>query len=153
MLRKRSMRRYIAIDPSHYRGALFVVLILGTLAWLTQPAWVAAQQRNQSAGPIAAEFPSQYFPENLPGASLAAHFPTAWTTYASSAGRNAVFSLPENAPAALRTGVNWRFAGAGAMPLDGPPLNDSVITTAYGVGMPVSLSVVEGMAYVGSDNG
>jgi len=153
MCRKRSMRRHTAVGSGQYRFAFFAVLILGTLAWLFQSEQVAAQQTSQSAAPVAAEFPSQYFPENLPSADLSVYYPKDWLTYASSNGRNAVFSLPENTPAALRRGVNWSFAGAGAIPLDGPPINNSVITTAYGVGMPVGVSVVKGIAYVGSDNG
>lgn len=39
------------------------------------------------------------------------------------------------------------------MPLDGPPLNNSMITTAYAVGMPVGVTAVAGIVYVGSDNG
>ncbi|HQT91437.1 MAG TPA: PQQ-binding-like beta-propeller repeat protein, partial [Candidatus Kryptobacter bacterium] len=86
-------------------------------------------------------------------AGLAKYFPQTWTTYAYNPGRNAVFTLSKSAPAILRNGVNWKFAGAGAIPLDGPPLNNSIITTAYGVGMPVGASVVGGIAYIGSDNG
>jgi outer membrane protein assembly factor BamB len=114
---------------------------------------VHAQSKKSVQDPVAAEFPYQYYPENLPDPSLAKYFPKTWTTYASNEGRNAVFSLPKTAPAVLRKGVNWKFAGAGAIRLDGPPVNNSVITTAYGIGMPVGASVVNGIAYIGSDNG
>lgn len=103
--------------------------------------------------PVAAEFPSQYFPENAPDPALARLYPQEWTTYAANAGRNAVFALPAAAPASLREGVRWRFAGAGAIPLDGPPLAGDFKTTAYTIGMPVGVSVAQGMVYVGDDNG
>jgi len=134
-------------------SALAAVLIVLLLALFHQPDSAGGQAKDASEDSIAAEFPNQYFPENLPDGTLTAYFPKRWTTYASNPGRNAVFPLPETAPAVLRDGVNWRFAGAGAIPLDGPPLNNSVITTAYGVGMPVGVSVVDGITYVGSDNG
>ncbi|HVB29854.1 MAG TPA: PQQ-binding-like beta-propeller repeat protein, partial [Terriglobia bacterium] len=123
------------------------------MAWLGQPQTTAAQGNDSSKDAVAAEFPYQYLPQNLPSAALAQNYPQTWTTYASNPGRNAVFTLSEHAPALLRNGVSWRFAGAGAIPLDGPALNNSVITTAYGVGMPVGVSVVKGITYVGSDNG
>jgi polyvinyl alcohol dehydrogenase (cytochrome) len=124
------------------------------LAVFAASAATAAPPDNKPFGdPVAAEFPNQFFPENLPDASLAGYFPRAWTTYASSPERNAAFALPESAPALLRRGVNWKFAGAGALPLGGEPLNGAAITTAYTVGMPVGVSVVGGIAYVGSDNG
>jgi polyvinyl alcohol dehydrogenase (cytochrome) len=132
---------------------LTVVLALLALGWLVRPSTLAAQQPGTVSGRAAAEFPNLSYPENLPDPALAAYFPRTWTTYGSNAGRNAVFALPQGAPAILRNGVRWSFAGAGAVPLDGPPVNNSIITTAYGVGMPVGASVAEGIAYVGSDNG
>jgi outer membrane protein assembly factor BamB len=60
--------------------------------------------------------------------------------------------VPESAPRELRDGVRWNFAGAGALPLDGPPLVDPA-TTVFTVGMPVGVSVVAGMVYVDDDNG
>ena len=141
-------------ERGHRRRSRFAaVLALFAIGWLAQPGTSVAQGRNSTKDAIAAEFPYQYLPENLPRSSLARYFPQTWTTYASSQGRNAVFALPERAPALLRKGVNWTFAGAGAIPLDGPPVDNSIITTAYGVGMPVGVSVVKGIAYVGSDNG
>ncbi|MEJ2007685.1 MAG: PQQ-binding-like beta-propeller repeat protein [Acidobacteriota bacterium] len=142
--------------PIRFGWTLFVItaaLFLLAAAWLAQPRTSAAQSSVSSKDAIAAEFPSQYLPQNLPGESLARYYPQTWTTYASNQGRNAVYALPADAPGILRGGVNWRFAGAGAIPLDGPPIDNSIITTAYGVGMPVGLSVVKGIAYVGSDNG
>ncbi|MCL5005980.1 MAG: PQQ-binding-like beta-propeller repeat protein [Acidobacteria bacterium] len=140
--------------PLGRRRRLFAaVLLLFAGAWLTQPRTGAAQGRNSTLDAIAAEFPYQYLPQNLPSASLARYYPQTWTTYASNQGRNAVFALMEGAPSALREGVRWQFAGAGAIPLDGPPIDNNVVTTAYGVGMPVGVSVVKGITYVGSDNG
>ncbi len=152
MLRTRSLNPYTAAGRE-VACAGFTTLILAALVGLAQPRALAGDAVPQSARAVAAEFPSQYFPENLPEAGLAAYFPKTWTTYAANAGRNAVFPLPQNAPAKLRAGVSWSFAGAGAIPLDGPPINGDVITTAYGVGMPVGVSVVGGIAYVGSDSG
>ncbi len=128
-----------------------LILVIVFIFQLVQSA--DAQEKKPVADPIAAEFPYQYYPENLPDPGLARYFPKTWTTYASNPGRNAVFSVPRNAPPILRDGVDWKFAGAGSVPLDGPPLNNSIITTAYGVGMPVGASVVDGFAYIGSDNG
>ncbi len=153
MLRKNFVRQHTAVGSKQYRRAFYAVMILAACVWLTLPRSIFARQEDQTAKSVTAEFPSQYLPENLPSAGLAAHFPGVWTTYASNPGRNAVFALPKDAPAILRRGVSWRFAGAGAIPLDGPPLNNNVLTTAYGVGMPVGVSVVKGFAYVGSDNG
>jgi outer membrane protein assembly factor BamB len=153
MLRKLSVEQCPVICRKPYRFVFLGISILVALAWLVQPGRVAAQQRNSSAQAVATEFSSQYFPQNLPSARLSAHFPGTWTTYASSPERNAVFTLPQNAPAQLRRGVNWRFAGAGALPLNALPLNGNILTTAYSVGMPVGVSVVKGIAYVGSDNG
>jgi len=135
------------------------LLKFGMVLLLLGVAWIGAQEASAAGRPdstrdaIAAEFPHQYLPQNLPAPGLARYYPQTWTTYASNQGRNAVFALPEDAPANLRKGVSWQFAGAGAIPLAGPPLNNSIITTAYGVGMPVGVSVVKGITYVGSDNG
>lgn len=103
--------------------------------------------------PVAQEFPGQYLPANLPSPEIARFYPQSWTTYAAAPGRNAVFDVAADAPAVLREGVHWAFAGAGAMPLDGPPLAGDFKTTAYTVGMPVGVSVVAGLLYVGDDNG
>ncbi|MDE3135546.1 MAG: PQQ-binding-like beta-propeller repeat protein, partial [Acidobacteriota bacterium] len=153
MLRKHSVGEYASVSSKQYGKAFYAVMILAACAWLALPRSIFAHQEDPSAKPVTAEFPSQYFPENLPSAEIASQFPAVWTTYASNPGRNAVFELPKNAPAILQRGVNWKFAGAGALPLDGPPLNHNVLTTAYSVGMPVGVSVVKGVAYVGSDNG
>ncbi|MCL5268183.1 MAG: PQQ-binding-like beta-propeller repeat protein [Bacteroidetes bacterium] len=128
-------------------------LALAVLSIIQISPLVHAQSKKSAQDPVAAEFPYQYYPENLPDPALAGYFPKTWTTYASSQGRNAVFSIPQNAPAVLRNGVDWKFAGAGAVSLDGPPVNNSILTTAYGIGMPVGASVVNGIAYIGSDNG
>ena len=120
-----------------YRFLFRVFLILLAVAGLGQPRSTSAFDRSSSKGAVAGEFPDQYLPQNLPDARLAEFFPKSWTTYASNQGRNAVFNLSASAPAILRKGVSWSFAGAGAIPLDGPPLNNSIITTAYAVGMPL----------------
>jgi outer membrane protein assembly factor BamB len=126
--------------------ASFIVLL--TLA-------VAASSAHAQSGrnPVAQEFPNQYLPKNLPDPHLAEYFPHEWTTYAANMGRNAVFPLSASAPASLRSGVAWSFAGAGAIPLNGPPLDGNFKTTAYTIGMPVGVSVVRGILYVGDDNG
>ena len=112
-----------------------------------------AQAQETVINPVNKEFPNQFFSENLPNRALSKYFPQSWTTYAFNPGRNATFTVSKTAPAALRDGVGWKFAGAGAIALESSPLNNSIITTAYGVGMPVGPSVVDGIAYVGSDNG
>jgi outer membrane protein assembly factor BamB len=136
--------------------------ILRAAAWLTKTASSAtlgialacsAASAAEPATQVNAEFANQFLPENLPLADIAALYPQDWTTYAATAKRNAVFPLSEKAPAALRHGVRWAFAGAGALPLDGPPMAGSFKTTAYTIGMPVGVSVVGGIVYVGDDNG
>jgi len=142
--------------PRRYSWRLILIaasLFLFGGAWRTQVQNSKTQTRNSGRDAIAAEFPYQFLPQNLPAPSLAQYYPQSWTTYASNQGRNAVFAMPKNAPTDLQKGVKWTFAGAGAIPLDGPPIGNSIITTAYGVGMPVGVSVVKGIAYVGSDNG
>ena len=109
--------------------------------------------QNRSDNSVEAEFPDQYFRQNQPEVNYMKYFPSVWTTYSSNPGRNADFPLTKDVPEILRAGVKWEFAGAGALPLEGAPLNNSIITTAYGVGMPVGASVVAGIAYIGSDNG
>lgn len=109
--------------------------------------------QTSSPDPVAAEFPYQYFPENIPDASVAKYFPQTWHTYAANPERNAVFTLPGDAPELLRKGVAWKFGGAGSIPLDGPALDNNFSTTAYNIGMPVGVSVVNGVVYAGDDNG
>lgn len=135
------------------RWQMAAVLLLFAAAWLAPQTAASAQAGDAARKAVATEFPYQYLPQNLPAKNLAGYYPKTWTTYASNPGRNAVFALPKDAPAVLQQGVSWQFAGAGAIPLNGPPINNSIITTAYGVGMPVGASVVKGIAYVGSDNG
>jgi polyvinyl alcohol dehydrogenase (cytochrome) len=131
-------------------AAITAALGLGILLPLTSaPSHAAAQ----SADPVAQEFPNQAFSENLPGTDVVKYFPGEWKTYGSIAGRNAVFPVDASAPDALKNGVEWSFAGAGAIPLDGPPLDNDFKVTAYTIGMPVGVSVVQGILYVGDDNG
>jgi len=114
---------------------------------------IGQSQGSGSQNAVSAEFPYQYFPENLPDASTAQLYPSTWTTYASNAGRNPAFQMPVNAPKKFQDGVEWSFAGAGALPLTGPPPAGNFKTAAYTVGMPVGVSVVKGIVYVGDDNG
>ncbi len=133
-------------------AALFPVAAGGFL--FLQSAACSTQAAAQTAtDPVAQEFPSQNFPENLPGSDVTEYFPSEWKTYGSVAGRNAVFAVPNSAPDALQHGVTWAFAGAGAIPLNGPPLDGDFKTTAYTIGMPVGVSVAQGLLYVGDDNG
>ena len=125
----------------------------GLAMWVTPTYAASSAQAPSSSNPVAGEFSNQYLPENLPDSQLAQYFPQEWKTYASNMGRNAVFPLSASAPASLTNGVAWSFAGAGAVPLGGPPLDDDFKTTAYTVGMPVGVSVVRGILYVGDDNG
>lgn len=126
-------------------------LICGVGAALASKA--PAADATKSHDPVSLEFPYQYLPRNLPDHGLARYFPQAWAGYASGAARNPVFPVAPDAPATLTKGVSWRFAGAGAIPLSGPPLNGSFVTTAYAIGMPVGVSAVDGVIYVGDDNG
>lgn len=106
-----------------------------------------------SPDPVTQEFPNQFLPDNLPSADIVPFYPGDWKSYGSAAGRNAVFAVDDGAPASIKQGVQWSFAGAGAIPLDGPPLAGDFKTTAYTIGMPVGVSVVRGIVYVGDDNG
>lgn len=133
-----------------YRPSLAGLAMIGMVALL--PA-NSQSQPSTSQSAVSAEFPNQYFPENLPGNDVAQYFPRDWKAYGSSSGRNTVFPLADSAPEALKKGVEWSFAGAGAIPLNGPPLGGDFKVTAYTIGMPVGVSVVQGILYVGDDNG
>ena len=144
MLLTLALRQIQAVTVAAAAG--FAVLLALTFA--------AASARAQSrSNPVAQEFSNQDLPENLPDPRLARYFPQEWKTYGSRMGRNAVFPLSAATPASLKRGVAWSFAGAGAIPLDGPPLDGDFKTTAYTIGMPVGVSVVRGILYVGDDNG
>lgn len=138
----------------YFSGTTRRVLALSTLSLglisLSCAPPLASAQTNSA---VAQEFPNQNFPENLPDADMARHFPQEWKAYASSSGRNAVFPVSGSAPEALKQGVEWSFAGAGAIPLAGPPLDGNFKVTAYTIGMPVGVTVVQGILYVGDDNG
>ena len=125
----------------------------GLVVFLTLTFAASSARAQNTSNPVAQEFPNQYLPKNLPDPHIAQYFPQEWKTYASNMGRNAAFPLPASAPASLKNGVAWSFAGAGAIPLNGPPLNGNFKTTAYTIGMPVGVSVVRGILYVGDDNG
>lgn len=148
MNRHKSTRRSALSRTRNLVAASAMSVALLTLSCPCHPA--VAQT---GANPVAQEFPNQYFPENLPDSSVAQYFPKAWKTYASNSGRNAVFPVPASAPESLKKGVQWSFAGAGAIPLNGPPLDGNFKVTAYTIGMPVGVSVVQGILYVGDDNG
>ena len=47
----------------------------------------------------------------------------------------------------------WQFAAAGAVPLEAPPLNGDLKTTAYTVGLPVGLSTALGLVLASSGSG
>jgi len=134
---------------------IFLLSALGAMAFgmVATPIAHAQPAVTGAASAVAGEFVNQSFPENRPSANVAGFYPQIWLTYAANPGRNPVFPLPENAPQTLRDGVRWSFAGAGALPLDGPPLAGDFKTTAYTIGMPVGVSVVAGIVYVGDDNG
>ena len=131
--------------------ALFATTGIAVLLALAFSAGRAHAQSGRN--PVEQEFSHRYLPENLPDPHLAKYFPQEWRTYAASMGRNAVFPLSGSAPASLKNGLAWSFAGAGAIPLNGPPLDGNFKTTAYTIGMPVGVSVVRGILYVGDDNG
>lgn len=138
------------------RKNLLLPLLLVPLAFAAPRPGLAqspSPPSGNSRDPVAEEFPAQSFPENLPAPDLARFYPRSWTTYAADQGRNAVFPVPGDAPRQIRDGVRWAFAGAGALPLSGPPLAGDFKTTAYTVGMPVGVTVAGGLVYVGDDNG
>ncbi len=141
----RQAKRKFAGVPGAALGGLTLLLALG---------FAEGNLHAQTSREIVAqEFPARSQPENLPAASMERFFPQEWKTYGANMGRNAVFAVPAAAPASLKDGVAWSFAGAGAIPLDGPPLDGDFKTTAYTIGMPVGVSVVRGILYAGDDNG
>lgn len=129
------------------------LLLVSALALLGLDPASGQTQPTAAPSPVAQEFPNQYFPENLPSADMARLYPQSWMTYAANAARNPVFPMPDTAPRALREGVRWSFAGAGALPLGSPVPAGNFKTIAYTVGMPVGVTVAQGMVYVGDDNG
>ncbi len=139
--------------PQRRKARLLGAVGAMALGLATIPAAYADSGAPAVSDPVAAEFPNQSFPENLPTAAIARFYPTGWTTYAANPGRNPVFPLPGDAPPSLRDGARWAFAGAGALPLDSKPGATDFKTIAYSVGMPVGVSVVAGIVYVGDDNG
>ncbi len=132
------------------KSSLLTVAMIGIVAPFSA---FSQSHRTSSGNAVAAEFPYQYFPKNLPSDGTAQLYPSIWTTYAANAGRNPAFQMPANAPKQFRDGVEWSFAGAGALPLTGTPPAGNFKTAAYTVGMPVGVSVVKGIVYVGDDNG
>ena len=72
-------------------GAALGALTIG-LGLVVGPVARAAPDATSAVG---GEFASQFLPENLPAAGIAGLYPADWPTYAASAGRNAVFPLPE----------------------------------------------------------
>jgi outer membrane protein assembly factor BamB len=143
------------VFPLALRLKAHLLNVVGAAAISVAAAGLAQAQTPApyASNPVADEFPNQFFPTNLPPASVTGFYPQSWTTYAANSGRNAVFSLPDAAPQKLHDGVRWSFAGAGALPLDAEPLAGDFKTTAYTIGMPVGVSVVKGIVYVGDDNG
>ncbi|MGC9199840.1 MAG: PQQ-binding-like beta-propeller repeat protein [Acidobacteriaceae bacterium] len=143
------------LSPSHpsRRPGKASLAKLAMIAILASLPAMGHSQTTSNQNPVAMEFPYQYFPANLPSDATAKLYPSAWTTYASNPGRNPAFPMPANAPKKLRDGVAWSFAGAGALPLNGPPPGGDFKTAAYTFGMPVGVSVVKGIVYVGDDNG
>jgi len=127
--------------------------------WLAAPSAFAAEGLN--------EFPNYLDRAQLPTEAQAQGFPQEWRTYSFSNDRNPAFAAPSNSAAGQP--IDWAFAGGGAVPLDRPVvtiggshLEETVTpdslpldprTIAYVAGMPVGVSVVRGIVYVGSDNG
>jgi polyvinyl alcohol dehydrogenase (cytochrome) len=134
------------------RSLISVIALVPTLG-LACCGWTAIAGSVGSQSDVSAEFPSQFNPANLPQPGVARFFPHEWPTYSLNTARNAVYITPDDAPLVLKQGVSWKFAGAGAIALDGPPLNGSFVTTAYTIGMPVGVSAANGIIYVGDDNG
>lgn len=135
------------------KAGLLGVLAIPAVALLGFEPARAQTPPEAAANPVAKEFPNQYFSENVPSEDMARLYPQSWLTYGANAGRNPVFPMPDNAPKTLREGVRWSFAGAGALPLGSPVPAGNFKTTAYTVGMPVGVTVAQGMVYVGDDNG
>jgi outer membrane protein assembly factor BamB len=136
----------------------YVLLGLCVSLWSATASGFAADALTQ--------FPSYLDRAQLPTEAQAQGFPQEWRTYSFSNDRNPAFAAPADSPAGQP--IAWAFAGAGAAPLDRPvvtiggshsedlPPDSSPLdprTVAYVAGMPVGVSVVRGIVYVGSDNG
>ncbi len=74
-----------------------------------------------------------------------------WPTFGRGTDRNA--RVDEDGPDRRPLSVTWRFAAPGAIPLDGPPLNGDLKTSAYAIGLPVGPSLSHGLVLAGTDSG
>ncbi len=101
-----------------------------------------------------------FYPENLPTAADAEHFPRQWEFLGANPQHNAAFELSASAPSWLTQGVEWNFAEARAWPLQ---YKDSYDSDVYGArrgpstqtqfyGNAVGVSVVDGIVYAESDD-
>ena len=84
-----------------------------------------------------------------PAADIAHFFPHTWERYQANPEHNAAFSVPKDAPQWLRQGVDWRFAGHDALPLEGDAYQNNPVNTTQRLGFAVGVSVVDGMVFAG----
>ena len=74
-----------------------------------------------------------------------------WTAFARAADRES--RVDARGADGRPLSVSWRFATAGSIPLEGPPLGGDMKTTAYAIGLPVGPSLSRGVVLAGSDAG
>ncbi|MBF6570043.1 MAG: PQQ-binding-like beta-propeller repeat protein [Candidatus Binataceae bacterium] len=100
--------------------------------------------------PVSAQLSDVRCPANQPSAALA-RLGGDWITFASSPSRDAWLKAGSIGDPPLT--AQWNYSEDGTLPLDAPPLNGDLKTTAYTVGMPVGPSLSHGLVLAGSDNG
>jgi hypothetical protein len=87
----RNISSKLQMSVNRSAAHLLTLLILGGIgsnSW----AQVSASGQEQSGDPVAAEFPYQYLPQNLPDPAIAALYPQTWPTYA--ANQDGTLCLP-----------------------------------------------------------
>ena len=125
--------------------------LLGSLAVLAAASAVCAASTPAASAEVAMSTTTQQVP--LPGG-----FPGGWAMYATGAEHNPVFSGGNNT--AVQAGYSWNFRQDGAIPLNGPAKDQSVlglrgapVKTTQFLGDSVGVSAVSGLIFSESDLG
>lgn len=84
-----------------------------------------------------------------PGADIAKYYPQQWLQYQANPEHDSAFTVPADAPKDIKDGVQWKFAGHNALPLDGPAYQDNPVNTTQRIGFATGVSVANGMVFGG----